>query len=86
MILKNVADYTDYTTLRTDALKAVEEVKGILENALYYLSTDAAILDAHECVEALTALEGATNGLIFAKDAYIRADELEDEWYRNMTD
>ena len=86
MIIKNVADYTDYTALRTDAIKAVQEVKGILEDTLALLNIDPAMLDAHECAEALAGMEGATKELIFARDAYIRADELEDEWYRNMTD
>lgn len=86
MIIKNVADYTDYNALRTDAIKAVQEVKGILEDTLALLNIDPVMLDAHECAEALAGMEGATKELVFARDAYIHSDELEDEWYRNMTE
>lgn len=84
--MKNVADYTDYNQLRADALKAVKYARESLENALALLSIDESMLDAHECAEALAGTEGATKTLVFACDAYIRADELEDEWYRNMAD
>lgn len=80
--MKNIADYTDYNQLRADALKNIKSAMETFEDTLALLSVDPAMLDAHECAEALAGMEGATKELVFARDAYIRADELEDEEYR----
>lgn len=88
-MIKNAMDIknaTDYAALREDAINSVKYAMESLEDTLALLNINPVMLDAHECAEALAGLEGTTKLLSLARDAYIRADELEDEWYRNLED
>lgn len=80
----DIKNATDYEALREDAINSVKYARESLEDTISLLSIDDSMLDAHECAEALAGLEGITKLLSLACAAYIRADELEDEWYRNL--